>query len=53
LGAFASLAVEASRRRPINDLLRGRIDRFSLDALVVIALRAGLSVSVKATQRAA
>jgi predicted XRE-type DNA-binding protein len=37
----------------LNDLLRGRIDRFSLDSLVDIATRAGLSVSVKATRRAA
>jgi predicted XRE-type DNA-binding protein len=31
----------------LNDLLRGRIDKFSLDALVDIATRAGLSVRVK------
>lgn len=37
----------------LNDLLRGRIDRFSLDSLIDIATRAGLSVSVKATRRAA
>jgi predicted XRE-type DNA-binding protein len=37
----------------LNDLLRGRIDRFSLDSLVDIATRAGLSVSVRATRRAA
>ena len=28
----------------LNDLLRGRIDKFSLDALVEMAGRAGLSV---------
>lgn len=37
----------------LNDLLRGRIDRFSLDALVDLATRAGLSVHVKMTRRAA
>ena len=30
----------------LNDLLRGRIDKFSLDALVNLAARAGLSVQV-------
>ncbi len=37
----------------LNDLLRGRIDRFSLDALVDLAAKAGLSVQVKAVRRAA
>jgi predicted XRE-type DNA-binding protein len=31
----------------LNDLLRGRIDRFSLDALVGLAERAGLSVRIE------
>jgi predicted XRE-type DNA-binding protein len=31
----------------LNDLLRGRIDKFSLDALMNLAARAGLSVRVK------
>jgi predicted XRE-type DNA-binding protein len=31
----------------LNDLLRGRIDKFSLDALVNIADRAGLQVNLK------
>ena len=30
----------------INDLLRGRIDRFSLDALVNIAVKLGFTVSI-------
>jgi predicted XRE-type DNA-binding protein len=30
----------------LNDLLRGRIDKFSLDALVNLAVEAGLSVRV-------
>jgi predicted XRE-type DNA-binding protein len=37
----------------LNDLLRGRINKFSLDALVDIADHAGLSVRVKAVRRAA
>lgn len=37
----------------LNDLLKGRIDRFSLDALVDLASRAGLSVQVKTVRRAA
>jgi predicted XRE-type DNA-binding protein len=37
----------------LNDLLRGRIDRFSLDALVGLAERAGLSVRMEITQAAA
>jgi predicted XRE-type DNA-binding protein len=31
----------------LNDLLRGRINKFSLDALVTLATKAGLSVRVK------
>ena len=31
----------------LNDLLRGRIDNFSLDALVNLAAQAGLSVRVE------
>ncbi len=31
----------------LNDLLRGRINKFSLDALVNLAARAGLSVQMK------
>ena len=37
----------------LNDLLHGRIDKFSLDALVDLAVRAGLSVQVKTRRRAA
>jgi predicted XRE-type DNA-binding protein len=37
----------------LNDLLRGRIDNFSLDALVNLAARAGLSVRVKVAKSAA
>lgn len=31
----------------LNDLLRGRVDRFSLDALVGLADRAGLEVRIE------
>jgi predicted XRE-type DNA-binding protein len=37
----------------LNDLVRGRIDKFSLDALVTPAARAGLSVRVKVVRPAA
>jgi len=37
----------------VNDLLRGKIDKFSLDALMNLAARAGLSVRVKVVRPAA
>jgi predicted XRE-type DNA-binding protein len=37
----------------LNDLLRGRIDRFSLDALMNLASSAGLSVRVRVVRSAA
>jgi predicted XRE-type DNA-binding protein len=37
----------------LNDLVRGRIDKFSLDALMNLAARAGLSVRVKVFRPAA
>lgn len=37
----------------LNDLLRGRIDRFSLDALVDLAGSANLSVRLRVSKRAA
>jgi predicted XRE-type DNA-binding protein len=37
----------------LNDLLRGRIDKFSLDALMNIAAKAGLSVRIKVARSAA
>lgn len=37
----------------LNDLLRGRLDKFSLDALVGLATRAGLSVSLTVDRPAA
>ena len=36
----------------LNDLLRGRINKFSLDALMTIAAKAGLSVEVKVDKAA-
>ena len=49
---------EAARRLGVtqprlNDLLRGRVARFSLDALVGLAERAGLSVRLEVGQEAA
>jgi predicted XRE-type DNA-binding protein len=37
----------------MNDLLRGRIDKFSIDALMKLAAQAGLSVHVKVVRPAA
>ncbi|MDQ3776052.1 MAG: XRE family transcriptional regulator [Pseudomonadota bacterium] len=36
----------------LNDLLRGSIDKFSLDALVLLAARAGLAVQLQIKQAA-
>jgi predicted XRE-type DNA-binding protein len=36
----------------LNDLLRGRINKFSLDALMNVAAKAGLSVEVKVEKAA-
>lgn len=49
---------EAARRLDVtqprlNDLLRGRIGNFSLDALILLAERAGLKVRVQIEQAAA
>ena len=49
---------EAARRLEVtqprlNDLLRGRIGNFSLDALILLATRAGLQVRVQIEQAAA
>jgi predicted XRE-type DNA-binding protein len=37
----------------MNDLLRGRINKFSLDALINLATRAGLAVRVQISRKAA
>jgi predicted XRE-type DNA-binding protein len=36
----------------LNDLLRGRINKFSLDALMTVAAKAGLSVEVRVEKAA-
>ena len=48
---------EAARRMGItqprlNDLLRGRLDKFSLDALVNLAAKAGLAVRIEVGEAA-
>ena len=48
--AAARLGVTQPR---LNDLLRGRVDRFSLDALIGLAERAGLAVRMEITRTAA
>jgi predicted XRE-type DNA-binding protein len=48
----AILMIQKAQPR-LNDLLRGRLDRFSLDALVGLAERAGLSVRMEVTRAAA
>ena len=50
--------VQAARRLDVtqprlNDLLRGRVGKFSLDALILLAERAGLSVRVQIERAAA
>jgi predicted XRE-type DNA-binding protein len=37
----------------LNDLLKGRIDKFSLDALINHATKAGLDVKVEVSKHAA
>ncbi|MDE2475726.1 MAG: XRE family transcriptional regulator [Alphaproteobacteria bacterium] len=37
----------------LNDLMRGRVNKFSLDALTNLAARAGLSVRVRVVRSAA
>mgnify|MGYP001217516745 CR=1 FL=1 len=45
---MAAAAAQCNLTQPrVNDLLRGRISRFSLDALVKIASSLGLQVSLK------
>jgi predicted XRE-type DNA-binding protein len=42
--AAARLGVTQPR---LNDLLRGRLDRFNVDALIALAERAGLAVEMR------
>jgi len=48
--AAARLGVTQPR---LNDLLRGRLDKFSVDALIALAERAGLSVEMRISLAAA
>ena len=50
--AEAARRLEVTQPR-LNDLLRGRIGNFSLDALILLATRAGLQVRVQIEQAAA
>jgi len=50
--------VEAAKKLGVtqprmNDLLRGRIDKFSLDALMLLASTAGLTIEWRVVQNAA
>ncbi|MGH7211568.1 MAG: helix-turn-helix domain-containing protein [Acetobacteraceae bacterium] len=44
--AAAARRLEVTQPR-LNDLIRGRINNFSLDALILLATRAGLRVHVE------
>jgi predicted XRE-type DNA-binding protein len=48
--AAARLGITQPR---LNDLLKGRIGKFSVDSLVDLATRAGLNVTVKVKKQAA
>ena len=50
--AAAARRLEVTQPR-LNDLLRGRINNFSLDALTILAARAGLDVQVRIERAAA
>jgi predicted XRE-type DNA-binding protein len=57
VAAWHVTQMEAARRLGVtqprlNDLLRGHVGKFSLDALVAIAARAGLSVHLEITKAA-
>jgi predicted XRE-type DNA-binding protein len=54
VSAWQVTQTEAARRLGVtqprlNDLLRGRVGKFSLDALVALAARAGLAVHLEIT----
>jgi predicted XRE-type DNA-binding protein len=58
VGRWDTTQAQAAKRLHVtqprlNDLLRGKINKFSLDALVDLAAHAGLSVRVKITRQAA
>jgi predicted XRE-type DNA-binding protein len=50
--AAAARRLEVTQPR-LNDLLRGRVNNFSVDALVLLAARAGLDVRVQIEPAAA
>ena len=50
--AVAARRLEVTQPR-LRDLLRGRIDNFSLDALTMLAARAGLDVRMRVERAAA
>jgi predicted XRE-type DNA-binding protein len=50
--AAAARRLEVTQPR-LNDLLRGRITNFSLDALIILAARAGLEVRMQIEKAAA
>ena len=57
VSALSTTQAEAARRLGItqprlNDLLRGRIDKFSLDALVNLVYRAGMRLAIEVKQAA-
>jgi predicted XRE-type DNA-binding protein len=54
VSAWRVTQMDAARRLGVtqprlNDLLRGRVGKFSLDALVALAVRAGLAVHLEIT----
>jgi predicted XRE-type DNA-binding protein len=54
VSAWQVIQTEAARRLGVtqprlNDLLRGRVGKFSLDALVALAARTGLAVHLEIT----
>lgn len=58
IGAWGLTQVQAAKRLGVtqprlNDLLRGRISRFSLDALVELSTRAGLTLTMQVDRAAA
>jgi predicted XRE-type DNA-binding protein len=57
VSAWHVTQMDAARRLGVtqprlNDLLRGRVGKFSLDALVALAVRAGLAVHLEITSAA-
>lgn len=50
--AQAAERLDVSQPR-ISDLMRGKIDRFGIEALVVLAHKAGMSVEMRIVEKAA